>query len=145
MEKLTKRLLLALAMVGVAIATMATVKIDAHAAKGTTTVYVSTTNVDYHADGCKNLGKDKIPVSLNDAVTLGFTQCKSCKAPALDGAKVTTASAAQPAGDMVWLSASGEKYHKKNNCGSMNPAKARQVSISEAKARGIAPCKKCFK
>ena len=27
---------------------------------------------------------------------------------------------------MVWLPATGEKYHNKNNCGRMNPDKARQ-------------------
>lgn len=45
---------------------------------------------------------------------------------------------------MVWLSATGEKYHNKNNCGRMNPNKARQVDISDAKSRGFEACKKCY-
>ena len=46
-------------------------------------------------------------------------------------------------GGMVWLSATGEKYHSKNNCGRMNPAKARQISLSDAKAQGFEDCSKC--
>ena len=33
---------------------------------------------------------------------------------------------------MVWLSATGSKYHNKPNCGNMNPNNARQVTLSEA-------------
>ncbi len=136
-----------MAMIGIAASTMAFTKVDAYAAKGTTNVYVSTADVSYHKDGCKQLGADKIKVSLNDAVSLGFTQCNLCNAPALDGAKVTTASTPTTAtsGDKVWLSATGDKYHKINNCGKMNPNKARQVTLDEAKAAGKTACKKCFK
>lgn len=45
---------------------------------------------------------------------------------------------------MVWLPATGEKYHNKNNCGRMNPDKARQVTKSEAERRGYEPCGKCY-
>ena len=44
----------------------------------------------------------------------------------------------------VWLSATGEKYHRIPNCGRMNPNKARQVSLDEAVAGGYQPCKNCF-
>ena len=45
---------------------------------------------------------------------------------------------------MVWLSATGKKYHKIPNCGRMNPNKARKVDLSYAKAHRYAPCSKCF-
>lgn len=45
---------------------------------------------------------------------------------------------------MVWLSATGEKYHNKPDCGNMNPNKARQVTLSEAKRRGYGACSKCY-
>ena len=45
---------------------------------------------------------------------------------------------------MVWLSATGEKYHSIPNCGRMNPDKARQISKSDAEASGYGPCSKCF-
>ena len=51
----------------------------------------------------------------------------------------------QPVVDvMVWLPATGEKYHSKNNCGRMNPSKARQVTKSEAERLGYDPCSKCY-
>lgn len=51
----------------------------------------------------------------------------------------------QPAAQIqyVWLSATGTKYHKIPNCGNMNPSKARQVTLAEAKSR-YTPCSKCF-
>ena len=45
---------------------------------------------------------------------------------------------------MVWLSATGEKYHSINNCGRMNPNKARQVTLEQAKSMGYEPCSKCM-
>lgn len=42
----------------------------------------------------------------------------------------------------VWLSATGKCYHSKNNCGNMNPNKARQVTLEQAK-QSYSPCSKC--
>lgn len=44
---------------------------------------------------------------------------------------------------LVWLSATGDKYHTINNCGNMNPDKARQVTKAKAEADGKEPCSKC--
>lgn len=44
----------------------------------------------------------------------------------------------------VWLSATGNKYHRINNCGNMNPDKAVLVSLQDAIQRGITPCSNCF-
>ena len=49
----------------------------------------------------------------------------------------------EPTGQMVWLSETGEKYHSINNCGRMNPNKARQVTLESAKAR-YGQCTKCW-
>lgn len=46
--------------------------------------------------------------------------------------------------DSVWLPATGEKYHKINNCGKMNPNKARNISLDEAIQRGYTPCNTCY-
>lgn len=43
----------------------------------------------------------------------------------------------------VWLSATGQKYHSIPNCGRMDPANARQVSLTDAQRLGIEPCKNC--
>lgn len=50
----------------------------------------------------------------------------------------------EPKGQLVWQSATGSKYHNKNKCGNMNPAKATQITIGQAKARNLTACKKCF-
>lgn len=43
---------------------------------------------------------------------------------------------------MVWVPASGSKYHKSSSCSGMkNPS---QVSLSDAESRGYTPCKKCY-
>lgn len=51
---------------------------------------------------------------------------------------------AAPVEGMVWLSATGSKYHNKPNCGNMNPNNARQVPLSEAQ-RKYDPCKNCYR
>ncbi len=45
---------------------------------------------------------------------------------------------------MVWLPATGSKYHSINNCGRMNPNKARQVSLEQAENAGYTKCSKCW-
>ncbi len=49
-----------------------------------------------------------------------------------------------PKGTMVWLSATGKKFHNKNDCGNMNPDKARQVTVEEAAGDGIEACENCY-
>lgn len=44
---------------------------------------------------------------------------------------------------MVWLSATGDKYHSINNCGRMNPSTARQITLQEAQSR-YQRCSKCW-
>jgi len=44
---------------------------------------------------------------------------------------------------MVWLSATGKKYHSIPNCGNMNPDNARQVPLSQAEGR-YERCKNCW-
>lgn len=49
-----------------------------------------------------------------------------------------------PVGEMVWLSATGSKYHSINNCGRMNPDNARQVTYDNAISQGYEACSKCY-
>ncbi|MCI8712488.1 MAG: hypothetical protein HFH23_09455 [Ruminococcus sp.] len=44
---------------------------------------------------------------------------------------------------LVWISATGKKYHSRSNCGNMDPNKAYQLTLSEAQARGYDACKRC--
>lgn len=49
-----------------------------------------------------------------------------------------------PAGEEVWLSATGEKYHSKKDCGNMNPDKAQKVSLAYVINMKIERCKNCW-
>ena len=57
---------------------------------------------------------------------------------------VSSGSSDNSGGGMVWLSATGSKYHSIPDCGNMNPNNARQVSKSSAEARGYDACSKCW-
>lgn len=67
-----------------------------------------------------------------------YAQTISAPAPQTD----TPAQAQVPT--LVWLSATGTKYHSINHCGNMNPARARQVTLEEARRAGYGKCSKCF-
>lgn len=54
------------------------------------------------------------------------------------------AAAADSQEEMVWISATGSKYHSIPDCGNMNPDKAYQEPVSQAQAQGYEACKKCF-
>ncbi|WP_283694920.1 hypothetical protein [Clostridium perfringens] len=50
----------------------------------------------------------------------------------------------KPVGDMVYITATGKKYHRINNCGKTNPARTSYISLSEAQSMGYSPCSKCY-
>lgn len=54
-----------------------------------------------------------------------------------------TTKATEPEEEMVWIpTKGGSKYHRWSGCSNMdNPA---EVTISQAKARGFTPCKRCY-
>lgn len=57
---------------------------------------------------------------------------------------VTTPAPAQPQQQevMVWISTTGSKYHSRSSCSNMkNPS---QVTLEQAQALGLTPCKKCY-
>ena len=57
----------------------------------------------------------------------------------------TTTNATTNNTTMVWIAASGNKYHSKNNCGSMVPENAREMTKIKAEEDGYTACKKCYK
>ena len=54
-------------------------------------------------------------------------------------ADVGTRSAGDP---LVWITASGKRYHSKSNCG--RTKSSWQVTLSEARAMGLTPCGNCY-
>lgn len=80
----------------------------------------SVTSSDSSASNNTNSASSDTTSSLNDSVS--------------NGSGIT----------MVWISATGDKYHSKNNCGRMNPDKARQMTEEEAISQGYGKCSKCW-
>ncbi|NGY69121.1 coiled-coil domain-containing protein [Clostridium perfringens] len=50
----------------------------------------------------------------------------------------------KPVGEMVYITATGKKYHRKNKCGNTNPAMTSYIPLSEAESMGYSPCSKCY-
>lgn len=46
-------------------------------------VYITETGEKYHRSGCQYLRKSKIPISLEDAVSQGYSRCSKCNPPRL--------------------------------------------------------------
>ena len=57
-------------------------------------------------------------------------------------ASVSNYTSSSSSNDMVWISSSGTKYHRRSNCSNMkNPW---QVTLQDAINQGRSPCKKCY-
>lgn len=50
----------------------------------------------------------------------------------------------KPVGEMVYITATGKKYHRKNKCGNTNPSRTSYIPLSEAESMGYSPCSKCY-
>ena len=76
------------------------------------------------------------------------SQASSLQAKASSASSSSSTSSSSSSNDsgggMVWLSATGSKYHSIPDCGNMNPNNARQVSRSSAEAQGYDACSKCW-
>ena len=75
------------------------------------------------------------------AFSVVFTMTALSAAPVMAG---TPAAPRTVAATTVWQSATGKCYHSRNNCGKMNPKKAKQITLDEAKAKGLKKCSKCW-
>ncbi|MEF2654073.1 MAG: MBL fold metallo-hydrolase [Blautia sp.] len=86
-------------------------------------------------------------VSWNQAPCNDYSSGDSSSEISVPSSEDSSGSPGQPpssSGSMVWIPATGEKYHSIPDCGRMNPAKASQITESEAISRGYGPCSKCF-
>ena len=84
--------------------------------------------------------------SLIEAEEQGFAAQYKEEPETAAGAEVLTEDSAdiESQEEMVWISATGSKYHSIPDCGNMNPDKAYQEPLSQAEAQGYEACKKCF-
>lgn len=80
---------------------------------------------------------DAVPVVPEIKPTDGFSEVKTDE-PSVEP---DAGAVPEPVESRVWVSASGSRYHAKADCSNMkDPA---QLSLEEAKARGLTPCKRC--
>lgn len=112
--------------------------------QGTITVTSDGTNLTWSTEACN----DYSPGDSNDKGTQQATQSQPTEEisqpetqPAVEQTPVVANTGNE---NMVWVSETGSKYHRINNCGRMNPNKAVQMSQADAEARGLEPCKKCY-
>lgn len=115
--------------------------------QGTITATSDGTNWSWSAEPCNDYSSG----DPNDKGTQPSTQSQSTEAvsqpetqpqPVVQQTPIVTQDIGQE--NMVWVSETGSKYHRINNCGRMNPDKAVQMSQADAEARGLEPCKKCY-
>lgn len=91
----------------------------------------SGTNYQFKVRAYKLVGDDKY-----------YGDWSSIKVIKTTGKKGTTSPSTSST--YVWISETGSKYHRINNCGRMNPSKAKKITKSEAQSRGLSACDKCF-
>ena len=118
--------------------------------QGTITVTSDGTNLTWSAEPCN----DYTPGDADDQGTQtagtestaqSSTSAQSQSAQSRAAVQSQTADISNVGTeDQVWVSATGSKYHSRNNCGTMNPDTAMQMSRTEAEAKGLTPCKKCY-
>ena len=112
--------------------------------QGTITVTSDGTNLTWSTEPCN----DYTPGDAEDQGTqaVGSESKAESSESAQSQAVQSQTTDTQDVGtvDQVWVSATGSKYHSRNNCGTMNPDAATQMSRSEAEAKGLTPCKKCY-
>ncbi len=84
------------------------------------------------------------PTSVSTQVSTATTQntMVDTSSSLPENTQNTSSSIAQSS--TVWISATGKKYHKINNCGNMNPSKARSMSLEQATQHGYDACSKCY-
>lgn len=112
--------------------------------QGTITVTSDGTNLTWSTEPCN----DYSPGDSNDQGTQPATQSQPTEEVSQPDPQPTVEQTPVVANtgneNMVWVSETGSKYHRINNCGRMNPNKAVQMSQADAEARGLEPCKKCY-
>ena len=81
---------------------------------------------------------------LAEMGTISVAKISSSSSSGSSGGGSGSSSGGGSSDIMVWLTATGSKYHSTNHCGRTNPNKAYQVTKSQAEAQGYGPCSKCW-
>lgn len=117
------------------------------AASGITTAGADNPSQPEAASGAATAGVDNLsqPETMPDTTTAERNNVPQPEESVdVEGPSVPEPEVSVPAGTLVWLSATGEKYHRINDCGRMNPDRARRVTLEEALRGGFGQCKNCY-
>ncbi len=100
-------------------------------------VYITKQGTKYHNENCPLIAnKDKQQITLEDAKAKSLTPCSRCTGKELSSNK-------QVQEDAVFVTDNGKKYHKAD-CNLVKARKTSAISLEDAKAKGLEPCKRCF-
>lgn len=99
-------------------------------------------NISWNQEPCNDYtpGDGSADITSDNGTDTAVTQQDG----AVQQSEAAETAEAEPQGRMVWISATGKKYHSIPDCGNMNPDNARQETESQAKAEGYEACKKCW-
>ena len=102
--------------------------------------------ITWSADPCNDYTSGDGETAGQSEGEKGFTAEDNCGTDAAAASEKSEqiAAADDSQEEMVWISATGSKYHSIPDCGNMNPDKAYQEQVSQAEAQGYEACKKCF-
>lgn len=114
--------------------------------QGTIVAASNGTDISWSAEACNDYtpGDEEDQGTQPAGTTSGNSTTAGTTASAVSGNSNNTAIAGDASTEQVWVSATGSKYHRINNCGRMNPNNARQETRAQAEAEGFGPCSKCY-
>lgn len=90
----------------------------------------------------KTIGAQAADTSPIDTSSSGTQERQSVSSSS--GSNTGTVQNSGGVSGLVWVSATGSKYHSIPNCGKMNPNKAHQETVEQAQAHGLTQCSKCW-
>ena len=114
--------------------------------QGTIVASSDGSTISWNMEPCNDYTSGDGEAAAQSGETAGFASEGSSgqEAAAVSEESEQTAAADDSQEEMVWISATGSKYHSIPDCGNMNPDKAYQEPVSQAQAQGYEACKRCF-
>lgn len=111
--------------------------------QGTIVATSDGTSITWNTDPCNDYtpGEEHETKQTSKKETTAAVQQPSSEQSTSSSSDSTPSPTDEP---MVWIPATGSRYHAVNNCGRTNPAKARQITRSQAETQGYEACNKCY-
>ena len=110
-------------------------------------VYITQRGKRFHTEDCRLVAnKQTQAIDKDTAVEKGLTPCAKCfkAAGETQKSKVSkTQSSSISKEDVVYATARGKKYHEAD-CRSIKNKDTFEISVKEAQAKGLEPCRRCF-